>query len=154
MKREIKDDVKINKFRLDDECQEHASLYYYYAEQLADAKKERDTAKANFKETTARTELNYRADRPGYELDCKKTESSISAAVEIHKDVIAAKQDYLRAEALVNKTESAAESMRQRKGMLDNLISLYQTQYYSEPHGKSKTDQTSDDHRKSLNKRS
>lgn len=151
MDRSIADDVAINRFKLEEESEEHSSLYWYWSEQSTEARKERDIAKAKYKEIVAKIEIDYRADR--LEMDCKKTESSISSHVEIHPEVKQYKQALIDAEYKLGKAESAEESMRQRKSMLNNLIQLYTMQYYSAPG--SKTDNreadAGEDYRKQMN---
>lgn len=153
--RDIKEDVKISRFSLDIEAEEHPSIYWYWSDQLVEAKKDRDQLKADYKSKIAEIEMDYRADN--IPLDIKKTEASISAAVENHPDVKKARQKYLDSEYIVNKLQSAEESLRQKKSMLDNLIQLYTMQYYSEPKAKhhyDTSDQVSDEIRKSKKRKS
>ena len=150
LERDIEEDVKINRFKLDVEAETHPSIYYYYSNELAEAKKDRDLKKTKTKEITAKIELDYRADKIPF--DGKKTEAGISSAVEIHPDVVKAKKDYIESEYIVNKLSAMEESIRQRKGMLDNLIQLYTMQYYAEPKSGryNSTDQAGDELRKNL----
>lgn len=131
--REIIEDVKINRFKLEEESETHPSIYYHYSELLVQAKDARDTSKAEYKKILASIELAYRVGK--LELDCKVTEKAIESAVQVHPDVVAAQDRYLLAEKAVNSAQSAEESLRQKKGMLDNLIQLYVMQYYSNPTG-------------------
>ena len=44
MNRSFEEEIKINKWKLDDECESHSSLYLYWSEELATAKAEKDDA--------------------------------------------------------------------------------------------------------------
>lgn len=150
--RDIKEDVKINRFQLERECEDHSSLYYYYAEQLAEARKTRDFLKDKLKSEQAKVEMQYRTSE--LTLDCKMTESSISSAVEINSGIQKIKQEFLQADYECNQLQAMEESMKQRKSMLDYLIQLYIREYYSDPtNRRDKYDQGSDEIRKNLNKK-
>lgn len=150
--RNIEDDLKINRFKLEDEAENQPSLFYHYSEIAADAREKRDKAKARLKEVEGRVSLDYRSGKKVTEA--KLTEASISAAVDIDIEVIEARNAYLKAEAILGKATAAEESMQQRKAMIGHLVQLYTMQYYSKPNGaKGADEQASDAVRDKLNKK-
>lgn len=149
----IEDDVKINKYKMEEECEIHPSLYYQYSEESVDARADRDKAKNHLKEVMAKVEIDYRTGKR--EVETKLTEAAISSYVEIDPDVVSAKRAFFEAEKRANRAQSHEDCMRQRKSMLDNLIQLYTMNYYSEPNGKKgiRENSAGDDVRKGLNKK-
>jgi len=131
--RDILEDLKINRFKLEDEAENQPSLFYHYSEIASEARENRDKAKAKLKETEARIGLDYRSGKRVSEA--KLTEASIAAAVDTDPEVMEARKKYLSAEAELGKAVSAEEAMQQRKAMIGHLVQLYTMQYYSKPHG-------------------
>jgi len=54
------DDIKINKYKLEEECEKQASIYFYWAEKLALAKTLLDEAIDKSKLIAAQTEMEIR----------------------------------------------------------------------------------------------
>jgi len=151
--RNIKEDVMINRFSLEEESEKQASLFYYWSELLVDARNDRDRAKGKYKQTMSQAQLDYRSGVK--ELESKLTEKAIEAAVECDKDVIVARNAFFEAEKEVNRLEAAVNSMGQKKSMLGHLVQLFTQQYYANPSGSkyTKQDDASDTMNKKLNKR-
>lgn len=153
--RDITDDLKINRFKLEDEAENQPSLFYHYSEITATARETRDKAKARLKEVEGRVSLDYRTGKRVSET--KLTEAAISAAVDIDAEVVEARHAFLKAEAELGRAASAEEAMQQRKAMIGHLVQLYTMQYYSKP-GPSKAgsgadEQVGDELRKNLNRK-
>lgn len=147
-------DVKINRFRLEEESEIQPSLYHYWADLLADAKARADKMDDRLKLTLADTEMNlrYKADRG--ELEIKLTEASIKALMEQQETVQAARKNSRDAWALVYHLESAVKALEHRKAELDNLTQLWRGGYYAKPDGgkRSAGEDVAKDMRKNLNK--
>lgn len=149
----IKDDVLINRFRLDEECEKHAGIYHNWAEQLANAKDDVNTADDKLKFTLAERELII---RKKLETEgTKTTEGMVKALLETDKEVLDAREACREATKSQYHLEAATKSMEHRKSELDNLVTLYAKAYFSKPEGRPTngvTEQVGDDIRKNLNR--
>lgn len=127
---DFEEDVKLNRFKLDEEAQKNPSLVQFYGEQLAEAKTIRDKAYNAVKLIEAQKELDYRANPPD---GIKITESVISALVEADKDVIKIKEAEQKAKEKVYFIESAVSALDDRRSEIKNLTQLWIAGYYSVP---------------------
>lgn len=147
-------DVKINRFKLPQECAEHSSLYQYYADLLAEAKADADGEKDRLNIVEAERELDIRKNPPE---SPKITEAVIKALVQSDKKVIKQKEGLRQVREGLYHLEVAATSLEHRKRMLDNLVQLLIAGYYSAPKTERKpnteeTDKASAGVRSRLNK--
>lgn len=124
-------DISINKFRLDEECLSHASIYYNYGDAQARAKTELAKAKDNLELVQAERNLQIRDELT--KNGTKVTESMISSALIIDNEVREAKNEVREAEEVYNRLSVAVQAMEHRKSELDNLVKLYLSGYYSNP---------------------
>jgi 1,2-phenylacetyl-CoA epoxidase PaaB subunit len=122
------EDVKIDKLKLDAECEVQGAMYYHYAQQRALAIKEADEAADKLKALEAEKELYYRRNPPA---DLKVTESVISALVVDDRDVQAQLEEVRRTKHAVDMLYSITTAMDHRKSALDNLTKLQVSAYYS-----------------------
>jgi len=148
-------DLLINKFRLDEECLSHSSVYFKYAEAQQDAKSEVSKADDNLKLVLAEREIAIRDAFVAKGL--KATEGLISSNVERDEEVLEAKKKLRKAQDVFNKLTVAVQAMDARRSELDNLVKLYCAGYFSLPNGSSgsrmsATEQASKEMRKKLNK--
>jgi hypothetical protein len=153
-KRLFSDDVRINKYKLDEECEKQSSLYYYWAEKNAEAKKILSQSQDLLKYTLAETETNIRKNWDDTK-DGKQTEGSIKAKVETTPKIKSIKEQIIENEHQVNVLSAAVSAMEHRKSELNNLVSLHLGGYYATPTGVKKqsvTEQASRDQKKRLNK--
>lgn len=145
--------VKINKYRLPDECQEHAGLYHQVADALATAKAKVDAANDKLKLLLAEVESTIRATW-NQDADGKMTEAGVAAKVTMHKDVLVVKEEVRQLQAEVYTLEAARSAMEHRRSMLDDLTQLLIKGFYATPNGGAKdTDVATSDVRKMLKKR-
>lgn len=150
--RVFSNDIKINKYKLDDECEQHSSMYHYWSDALADAKTDLDRLKEQKEVIVAERDQylrkNWDESRWG-----KQTEPAIKAKLMTDEKVAKIREDFLDAQANVYTLQSAVSSFEHRKSMLDNLVTLFVRQYYSGPNGKREgmTDQMGDEVRDNLN---
>ncbi len=148
-------DVHINRFKLADECEQHASLYQFYSYLLADAKTKVDKAKDKVGMIEAGQELSIRKDPP--EHIAKITDAVVKALVQSDSGVLEAKDNLSEAKQELYPLESAVTALEHRKRMLDNLVQLLISGYYSAPKTERQqsnpaNDKASKDARKNLNK--
>lgn len=138
-------DVKINRFKLDEECEVQPSLYHYYAEEYAQARSARDAAKDKLDLVLGEREIHIRRNPPD---DMKVTEGVVGALLIQDQEVQTAKETYRVAQAKVDLLYAVTTSLDHRKAELDNLVTIWTKDYYS---GITKED-ASVSIRKSLNK--
>ena len=148
-------DLSINKFRLDEECLSHSSLYFKYAEAQQKAKSEVSKAEDNLSLTLAEREIAIRNSFAN--SGTKATEGLIASTVKCDEEVLSAQKKLRQAKDIFNKLTVAVQAMDSRRSELDNLVKLYCAGYFSMPNSndKSKKDaneQTSREIRKNLNK--
>ena len=147
-------ELKINKYKLDEECLSQASRYAYYAEAYALAKSDVAQAKDNLSYVTAVRSMALR--NLFNESHEKYTESRLNASVDIDDEVVVAKVQLRKAEDIANKMLVAVNAMEVRKSELENLVKLYCAGYFSNPstnmNRKDINENTAMDIRKKLNK--
>ena len=123
-------DVKINRNQLEKECEKHSSLYFRYSDMEANAKAEKDAASDALDLIMSEKDEFYRANpREGMKI----TESTIKAWVTADPEVIAAKETLQKAKAACYRFGAMVSAMDHRKSQLNNLVSLFIHNYYSEP---------------------
>lgn len=149
-------DISINKYKLDEECLSHSSLYFRYSSMQADAKTRVSKAKDNLELVEAERNLAIR--KTLSESGTKVTEAMITSALIVDKEVIEAKNQVREAEDVFMKLSVAVQAFEHRKSELDNLVKLYCSGYYSIPNSgsdvkKDINEQTSSAVRRNLNKK-
>lgn len=148
-------DLSINKYKLDEECLSHSSLYFRYAEASITAKSEVSKADDNLKLVTA--ERNIAIRKAYTDAGAKFTEAVIASELEKDAKVLDAKNALREAQDIYAKLQVAVQAMEARKSELDNLVKLYCAGYFSTPNSSSETkknvnEQTSNAVRRNLNK--
>jgi hypothetical protein len=128
--RDFQADVKINRLRLDVECESQPELFSFYAGALAECRSERDSLREKLKLTRADVELEARRNPPD---DLKVTESVIAALVETDKRVISVKDHLGRVEHTFNGLDAIVTAFEHRRSMLNNLVELFGKEYFSIP---------------------
>lgn len=127
-----KENVKINRFHLEKECEKQPSLYMRESDLLADYKEDRDFEEDELDRLLGKIELEVRDNPPdGF----KVTEASVKAYLATHDTIIAQKKKLRRAKAAVARQEGVVKSMEQRKSMLESLTIQWSKGYYSIPDG-------------------
>jgi len=149
------DEIKINRFKLEEECERHVSLYHYYSSERAKAKADLDEANDKLKLTTAEADqtirTNWNEDKNG-----KKTEGAISNMIETDEEIIELKENIRAVQKNLYILEAATYALDHRKSMLDNLVTLLVKGFYSAPNGGRKegvSEQVQSEVRKGLNKK-
>lgn len=146
-------DLSINKFKLDEECLSHSSLYFRYAEASREAKSEVSKQKNNLElvEAQRREEIRIELEKKGI----KPTIPMLDSAVIRDEEVVKCKELVRKAEDICAKLSVAVTAMEHRKSELDNLVKLYCAGYFSvvanSDSRKFATEQTEKEIRKNLN---
>lgn len=125
----FQEELKINKYKLDEECLTHASRYAFYAEACADAKTNATKAKDNLELVMAERNVAIREELS--KSDKKVTEAMINANILKDEEVLKAKAELRDAEDVCSKLDVAVKSFDARKSELDNLTKLYCAGYFS-----------------------
>jgi len=122
------DDVRINRMKLDEECEIQPSLYHFYAEEYAIARSFRDAAKDKLDFVLGEREIYIRRNPPD---DIKTTEAVYTALLVQDSDVLAAKDEYRNHMAKVDVLYAAVTSLDHRRSELDNLVTIWTKDYYN-----------------------
>lgn len=150
---DIEKDVKINRYRLEEELSKQAVLFLHYSEAVAEAKAERDEAKSKLENAKANIELLIRKNPEKYLDGLKVTESVISSAVTAHTQIVKLNEEYSEKLKAVNDAESAVRALEHKKSALEDLRYLLIAGFYSYPSGDAVSDDLSDKARRALNNR-
>ena len=149
---DIEIDLKINKYKLDEECLTHASTYNRYAEMALKTKTELTKAKDKLSLITAQRNIAIREEIA--KSGSKVTEKMIESYLESDKEVLKAKKEVREIEEVNATFNAMLDSFDHRKSELDNLVKLYCAGYYSVVGKKeTSTETTEKDIRKNLNKK-
>ena len=112
--RDFKQDTRVNKFKLDAECELQSEAFLYWSEQLAEAKRTKDKAQDRLTVLLADIALKYRQTPPA---GVKVTEAVISSLVDSDTDIKSARLKLTQARYDVNILEAAVKGMEQKKSM-------------------------------------
>lgn len=130
MELNFEQDVRIDKYNLDSELENHSDVLYHYDEELSDEKQV--LANLELELSVLEAETAYKIRNGSYKgYDGKVTEGVVKELIEKDKDVVALRRRIIEQKRVVNRTASAAESMRQRRYMLQKLVDLYIYEYYN-----------------------
>jgi len=150
--RDLSNDLKINKFKLEDACEIQPSLYMYYAEELATTKVQKDIIDDKLDFVMSEVELAIREKPPE---GIKITESTIKSLLVKNSGIQRYKEKLRKAKEKVYYLEAAVKALEHRKHELNNLVTLYVAGYYSKPVGKRENprDQARKKLKRNLNKK-
>lgn len=130
---EIEVDLEIDKDNLDVECMDQARRFMRWSVIYAEAIRNRDAAKRKATITKSNMNLDVRSRPEEYGLNNKPTVDSITAVVDSSEEVNAVETAVSDAQYAVNIFSAAKEALDQRRAMLERLVSLYISGYYSQP---------------------
>jgi hypothetical protein len=151
---EVNKDVLVNRFRLDEENEAHPTNYLFYADLLAEAKKEKDRAEEELDAHMNTMELKIRKEPPD-ELT-KVTDSAVKSLIVSDEKTIELRQAVNDCKYVIYKLDAVVRSLEQKKNNLDNLTVLWSKGYYSLPDGgknfRNGNDAAQTEARKNLNK--
>ncbi len=126
------DFLEIDKFNLDEEWLGQAPLYGEWAVKAADARRDLGMAKADLDVTKAEADRAIRLNPENYGL-VKLTETVISSTVLLQENVKEAQIKVIEAKHELDVMEAAVSALDNRKPALQNLVSLFLSEYYAKP---------------------
>jgi hypothetical protein len=125
--------ISINKYKLDDECQEQASNFHFWAELQADAKTVVDRAENKLKLIEA--EAQARATKVLEQAGMKTTVDAVKAKALQDPEVKEATEALITAREELYHLDAAVRALDHKKSELDNLVKLWGSSYFSFPTG-------------------
>lgn len=131
---ELKDfekDIKLDKYKLNIECERHSGIYYYYCDLLSKSKAELDEEKDKLSFMESEFELEIRKDKE-YE-GIKVTEGSVKAFLNSDKDLKRQRNKINSIKKRIYHLDSAVGALEHKKHMINHLVNLFTMRYYSEP---------------------
>ena len=132
---EYNEDLKIDKYHLDEEWEDQPLLYMKWAERYAEAIHERDQLKEKMDLIRAQIDIEIRINPNtfGFDRDKKPTESAISNRILEEEEYQTATEEFLSAKKSVNILQGVKEAMEHKKKALEAETSLFIGGFYSEP---------------------
>ena len=127
-----REDLKIDKFRLDDMWENHPSVFADIYEREVEAQFERDRAKEKLDLIRAELDQSIRADFA--KSNEKITESSIANKILLHKDYQEANSKFLESVKTAKHIAVGREAFEHRKKALEKLTDLFLSNYWSVPY--------------------
>jgi hypothetical protein len=151
MEKDFQKDISINRFKLDQECEEQPSNYMYWSEKLIEVKSELDVLMARLKYIYAEKDIFYR-NNP--QAGIKVTEASVGSMVETDKDIQNLKTKINTVQSKVYTFSAAVSALDHKKSQLKNLTELWIAGYYSDPNRhKTPADDQQNELRRKLNQK-
>lgn len=120
----------IDKYNLDTACMEQVQLFQDAADRASDLAELRDLAKITME--TIYAELDGKIRKEGVEKGEKITDKSIEAIINRNPDYIEAKKSYIEARTKASKANNEKSGYKERKSLLEYMIRLYLSSYYSD----------------------
>lgn len=127
------DFLAIDELRLDQECIKQPQLYFTYAQQAADARRELDECKSVLDVASAELSKEIRKNPTKYGLNDKPTEASINSTISLQKRYREAHDAIVDASHRVAVLGAAVTALEHRKRALTLLVNLKGQEFYSEP---------------------
>lgn len=122
-------DLSINKFKLDEECMSHPSIYFKYADAQREAKNE--VSRLKDKLELVKAEQNTKIRDELTKAGTKVTEALINAELAKNNKVQIITEKLRTAEDVYAKLSVAVQAFEHRKSELDNMVKLYCSGYFS-----------------------
>ena len=129
---DFKEIVKINKFHLDEEWLGQPSLFYTFAEELAEAQRVYDKLKEKLEIVKAELSIAIVKKPSNFGLH-KTTQALIESTLLLNDEYKEALEEVREAKYNVSVLQSAVKALEQRKSALENLVKLHGQSYYAEP---------------------
>jgi hypothetical protein len=124
--------IAIDPDRLEEECAVHPSLYWRYAKESAQAKREASRLREKLKAVRSDLILRIRKCPADFGLD-KPTEAMVEAAYRTHTEYQVVEEEVIQAEYAENLLQSAVFAFSQRKDMLSEEVRLYVSNWFAGP---------------------
>ena len=134
---DYKEDLKIDKYNLDEECVTQPQRFNKWAALHIEMIAMRDRSKQKLTLTRANADSHVRQlinQGRGKELNVTKgTEAEIKTAVDLNPEVIEAEENLIEANRKVGVFTVAREAFHDRKKELENLVQLWLSSYWADP---------------------
>jgi len=101
-------------------------------ELFADLKADAKNAKMNYDRCCAEVEMSYRTEAPGFEIECKVTESVMKAAVLVHPKVLESRAAMIECEKAADKASALVDGFHHKKSMIEIETRLYTSNYWGD----------------------
>lgn len=124
--------LSIDQNRLDDEWLAQPKLYFQYAAELADARRDLDFAKNSLEVVKAELYQSIMSSPDAYGL-AKTTENAINSALPTQDGYQDAQAVVVKAKHRVAVLDAVVGALDHRKKALEHLVSLFLSNYYSKP---------------------
>lgn len=147
---DFNDEVKINKYQLDDELVEQPQRYYNWAKLESKAADDVARLKDKVEIIKAEVEIRIRKHPTAYDLPDNPKEALIKAAILIQPKVKRANRKLLKAMKTHRLLSKAEKSFEHRKKSLEGLVSLNIQMHFSTPKGVQRRDFEIDEQRDTL----
>lgn len=128
----FREDQKLDPNGLDLAAVIQGELFFFWAEQLAEARRQTDRAKLMVEMVEAGLAMRIRKSPEDFGLS-KTTDSCVKNAVRIHAEYIEASEGLIEMKYEQQLLEAAATAMEQRKRMIEVMVTLHGQSYFSVP---------------------
>lgn len=129
----FEEDITIDKYNLDVECERQPTLYEKWSRKWAIANGRMEQIKAKRDLVEARLDSDVRFAPESFGITGRVTEQAIKVAIKQHADYIEVNSELQEASLLTNVLTGAKWAMEHKKEMIDGLIRLYGSQYFAKP---------------------
>lgn len=129
--------VKINRFKLPEECSEHSGRYHQVCEEEASCRDRLNKSKDLYELILSQVDMEYRKNWNDQEWG-KLTETSLKNRIINDVQIRDAKNKMFEDQRKLDIVSAAKSGMDHRKSMLNNLTSLLIGGFYSAPNGAKK----------------
>jgi hypothetical protein len=132
--KDFQEDLRIDRYALDEVCTDHANLVAEWGLKWADAVRERDRLEGNLALVRGQCDQDIREfpDKFGWQKpDKAPTEGFINSAIATHEEYITANSEYQEAKHEVDILVVAKNAFEHRDHRIRDLSSLYASGYYS-----------------------
>ena len=123
-------DIKVNKNRLDEECENQPSLYFEYSKELVSATKKMDDAELNMKQEHASLISMFTANPVKYMLKEKPTVGQVEARITNASTYCDMEIAYREAKYALMTIKNAVEAIRMRSASISDLTKLHGQSYF------------------------
>lgn len=147
---DFSDEVRINKYKLDDELVEQPQRYYDWAKLEAKAGDQVAYLKDKLEVLKAEMEIRIRKHPTVYDLPENPKEALIKAAILIQPKIKRANRKLLKAMKTHRLLSKAEKAFEHRKKSLEGLVSLNIQMHFSTPKGVQRKDFEIDEQRDTL----
>ncbi len=136
---DYREDLKIDKLALDEECAEHARLYEQWSKVYSNAQEQEAYDERAVTVLRAQKRLDILRDPEKYGLPKPKSgtnlkDGDIKAIIESDNEIDKAERRVIKAKKTTALLRGAKESFEQRKWLLGDMVKLWINSYWADPH--------------------